>query len=130
MPRWLAVLLGCVTGLGFQALLGGVAPRVGLVSLPSVSYGVVFVALVLAGFVTGHLVGQWHAFNGALAAVAYIFAAATVTAVREVAVARQLGTTATLAPIDYGALALGDFVALTGATLGGWLSARGSTGSP
>lgn len=126
MPRWLAVGLGCLTGLGFQTLLAGLVPRLGLANVATASYGEQFVALVLAGFVAGHLVGRWHAFNGALAAVAYIFVVATVTAVREIGVARQLGTLA-LGPIDYVQLALGDFVALSGATIGGWLASLGAT---
>jgi hypothetical protein len=119
--RWLAVTLGCVTALGIQTLLGDLAPRVGVSGTPGAAYGGMFLALVLAGFVTGHLVGRWHAFNGALAAVAYIFVVATITAVREVNVVRETGVLA-LTPIDYPQLALSDFVALTGASVGGWLA--------
>jgi hypothetical protein len=120
--RWLAVLLGCVTALGMQAVF---VALVGQVASPSAltDYAAQFLALVLAGYVAGHLVGQWHALYGALAAVAYILVTVTVNAVREVAVARQLGLGA-LAPIDFLQIALTDIVAMTGASCGGWLAAR------
>jgi hypothetical protein len=125
MSRWVAVALGCVTALGMQALITGLAPRLSLVSASLAGYGGMFLALVLAGYVTGHLVGRWHAFNGALAAVAYILVVATLTAVREANTARQVGILS-LAPIDYLQLATTDFVALTGAALGGWLAGLGA----
>jgi hypothetical protein len=119
MRRWVAVWLGCVTALGmralFMSLLGSPSPLV--------DYATQFVALVLAGYVAGHLVGRWHALYGALAAVAYIFVTVTVSSVREVSVARQLGLAA-LPPIDFLQLALTDIVAMTGASCGGWLAAR------
>ena len=90
---------------------------------PEPRYPARFAALVVGGYVTGHLVGQWHALNGALAAVAYIFVTVTFSAFREVALARQLGPGA-LAPIDFVQLALNDVVAMTGASCGGWLAAR------
>jgi hypothetical protein len=121
MGRWPAVALGCLTALGIQALLTELIPRLGLTTP---AYGVLFVALVLAGFVTGHLSGGWYAFNGALAAVAYILVAATLTTIREASAVRATGIFA-LAPIDYFGLALGDLVALTGASLGGWLAGLG-----
>jgi hypothetical protein len=117
MARWPAVALGCVTALGIQALLGELAPRLGIADVAGAAYGTMFLALVLAGYVTGHLVGRWHAFNGALAAVAYIFVVATLTAFREVLA---------LAPIDYLQLAASDFVALAGASVGGWLAGLGA----
>jgi hypothetical protein len=125
MARWPAVALGCVTALGIQALLGELAPRLGIADVAGAAYGTMFLALVLAGYVTGHLVGRWHAFNGALAAVAYIFVVATLTAFREVSAVRQTGVLA-LAPIDYLQLAASDFVALAGASVGGWLAGLGA----
>ena len=122
MRALLAVLLGCVTALGMQALFEAVVGRVGSPSALS-DYVAQFLALVLAGYVAGHLVGRWHALYGALAAVAYIFVTVTVSSVREVAVARQLGLAA-LPPIDFLQLALTDIVAMTGASCGGWLAAR------
>jgi hypothetical protein len=121
MSRWVAVTLGCITALGMQALLTSLAPRVSLVGAPLAGYGGMFLALVFAGYVTGHLVGRWHAFNGALAAAAYIMVVATLTALREANTARDVGVPS-LAPIDYLQLATSDFVALTGAALGGWLA--------
>ena len=122
MRALLAVLLGCVTALGMQALFVAVFARVSSPSALS-DYATQFLALVLAGYVAGHLVGRWHALYGALAAVAYIFVTVTVSSVREVAVARQLGLAA-LPPIDFLQLALTDIVAMTGASCGGWLAAR------
>jgi hypothetical protein len=122
MRRWLAVGLGCLTALGMQALFVGVVGRLGSPSVLT-DYVVQFAALVLGGYVAGHLVGRWHALYGALAAVAYIFVTVTVSSVREVAVARQLGLAA-LPPIDFFQLAFTDIVAMTGASCGGWLAAR------
>jgi hypothetical protein len=120
--RWVAVLLGCLTALGMQALFVTLAAQVG--APPAVTaYLTQFVALVLAGYVAGHLVGRWHALYGALAAVAYIFVTVTISSFREVAVARQLGLAA-LPPIDFLQLAVTDIVAMTGASCGGWLAAR------
>jgi hypothetical protein len=122
MRRWLAVLLGCLTALGMQALFVDVVARLGSPS-PLTDYVAQFLALVLAGYVAGHLVGRWHALYGALAAVAYIFVTVTLSSVREVAVARQFGLAA-LPPIDFLQLAFTDIVAMTGASCGGWLAAR------
>lgn len=113
MRRWLAVGLGCLTALGMQLLLSSVLPE----------YVAQFLALLLAGYVTGHVVGEWHALWGALAAVAYIFVTVTVSSVREIAEARQLGLAA-LAPINFAQLAFADVVAMTGASCGGWLASR------
>ncbi|MBV9354298.1 MAG: hypothetical protein JO023_02100 [Chloroflexi bacterium] len=127
MGRWPAVALGCLTALGIQALLTELMPHLGIATP---AYGVLFVALVLAGFVTGHLAGEtWYAFNGALAAVAYILVAATLTTIREASAVRTTGIFS-LAPIDYVGLALGDLVALTGASLGGWLAGLGAAPAP
>ena len=122
MRRWLAVVLGCLTALGMQALFVDVLGRLSSPS-PLSDYAAQFLALVLAGYVAGHLVGRWHALYGALAAVAYIFVTVTVGSVREVAVARQFGLAA-LPPIDFFQLAFTDIVAMTGASCGGWLAAR------
>ena len=97
MGRWPAVALGCLTALGIQALLTELMPRLGITTP---TYAILFAALVLAGFVTGHLAGGWYAFNGALAAVAYIFVAATLTTIREASAVRSSGIFS-LAPIDY-----------------------------
>jgi hypothetical protein len=119
MQRWLAVGLGCLTALGMQALLMAVLGQ---------AYAAQFVALVLAGFVAGHLAGQWQVVYGALAAVAYIFVTATLTAIHEVGVARQSGLGA-LAPIDFAQLALTDVVAMAGGSCGAWLAARFERGA-
>ncbi len=126
MGRWPAVALGCLTALGIQALLSELMPRLGITTP---TYAILFVALVLAGFVTGHLAGGWYAFNGALAAVAYIFVAASLTTIREASAVRTSGIFS-LAPIDYFGLALGDLVALTSASLGGWLAGLGAAPTP
>ena len=122
MGRWVAVGLGCLTALGMQALLLMLLRQVGTQSALS-DYAAQFVALLLAGYVAGHLVGEWHALYGALAAVAYIFVTVTVSAVREVGVARQFGLGA-LAPIDLVQLVVTDVVAMSGASCGGWMAAR------
>ncbi|HYY88489.1 MAG TPA: hypothetical protein VFA49_06830 [Chloroflexota bacterium] len=123
MARWVAVGLGCVTALGMQGAFDALLRQFGAAESPLAARGAQFVALVLAGYVAGHLVGRWHALHGALAAVAYIFVTVTMTSIREIAIARQLGLAA-LAPIDFGQLALNDVVAMTGASCGGWLASR------
>jgi hypothetical protein len=120
MPRWLALTLGCVTALGMQTLFSAALARA---DAPDgfVRYGSQFLALVLAGYVAGHLVGEWHALSGALAAVLYIFVWATITAVREFSLAREVGVVG-LPPINFVDLAVSDVIAMTGACVGGWLS--------
>jgi hypothetical protein len=115
MRRWVALGLGCLTALGIQALLTA--------AVPGQAYPAQFAALVLGGYVTGHLVGRWHVLYAALAAVAYIFVTVTASSVREITVARQLGLAA-LPPIDFGQLALADVIAMFGASCGGWLASR------
>jgi hypothetical protein len=59
VPRWLAVGLGCVTALGMQALFDLFAARSASRSRRSSKCSVASSStLGLAGYVTGHLVGQ------------------------------------------------------------------------
>jgi hypothetical protein len=123
MGRWAAIGLGCLTALGMQALFGFVAATLGVASSALVFYAAMFVALGLGGYVTGHFARQVPALYGAFAAVAYILVAVTISAVREVDVARQYGLGA-LAPIDFLQLTLTDVIAMTGGSMGGWLAGR------
>jgi hypothetical protein len=118
MRRWVGVGLGGLTALGMQALFGAVVGN-----SPIAVYGALFVALVLGGYVAGHLVGRYHIFHGALAAVVYIFVTVTINAIREAPVARQLGLGA-LEPINLIELTITDVVAMLGASCGGWLAGR------
>jgi hypothetical protein len=90
-----------------------------------VHYVAIFAALVLGGYVAGHLVGRYHALHGAFAAVLYVFVTVTVSAFREAPVARQFGLNA-LPPIDLLQLTITDVLAMTAATWGGWLAGRSS----
>jgi hypothetical protein len=123
VPRWLAVGLGCVTALGMQALFGVLLAQttVGATSVPG--YLALVVALVLAGYVTGHLVGRWQVVYAALTAVVYIMVTATFQAAREAIVAHQSGLAA-LAPLDFVQLTVTDVLAMTAASCGGWLAER------
>ena len=121
--RWLAVLLGGLTALGMQVLFQAGLQGIGLALVPSASYAALFAALVLGGYVAGHLAARHHVFYGAFAAVVYIFVSVTVNAIREAPVARTLGFGA-LAPIDLIELTITDVVAMLGATCGGWLAGR------
>lgn len=112
-----------MTALGMQALFFGVAAYAGLAQPLVAGYVTIFLALVLGGYVAGHLEGRFPVFYGALAAVAYIFVTVTFNAAREVSVARQLGLAA-LAPIDFVQLTLTDVIAMVGASCGGWLAGR------
>jgi hypothetical protein len=118
MRRWVGVGLGGLTALGMHALFSALFS-----GFPIAGYALLFVALVLGGYVAGHLVGRYHVFHGALAAVVYIFVTVTINAIREAPVARQLGMGA-LAPIDLIELTITDVVAMVGASCGGWLASR------
>jgi hypothetical protein len=106
-----------------QALFADLGGLAGLGSNGVVEYGSLFVALVFGGYVAGSLVGRVPIFYGALAAVAYIFVTVTLNAVREAALARQVGL-AGLPAIDFVQLTLSDVLAMLGASCGGWLAAR------
>ena len=118
MRRWVGVGLGGLTALGMYALFGALFG-----GTPIPEYAMLFVALVLGGYVSAHLVGRHHIFHGALAAVVYIFVTVTISAIREAPVARQLGMGA-LEPIDLIKLTITDVVAMVGASCGGWLAGR------
>jgi hypothetical protein len=122
VPRWLAVGLGCVTALGMQVLFGALLRQTSL-AVPLVGYATLFVALLLGGFVTGHLVGRFAVLYGALVSVVYILLTATFQATRDAIIARELGLAA-LAPIDFVQLTLMDVLAMSGASAGGWLATR------
>jgi hypothetical protein len=82
------------------------------------------IALLLGGFVAGHVAGKWQAVNGAVAAGGYILALATVLAFREATQVRELGL-GSLPPLDLFQLAFSDVIALTAASAGGWLASLG-----
>ena len=123
MPRWLAVGLGCVTALGMQALFSALLAQSPVGASGVFGYVALFLALALAGYVTGHLVGKLQVVYAALTAVVYILLTATFQATREAIIARQFGLAA-LAPIDFVQLTLTDLLAMTAATCGGWLAER------
>jgi hypothetical protein len=123
VPRWLAVGLGCITALGIQALFGLLAEQQGVSLAPVVSNLALFVALVLAGYVTGHLVGRAHVLYGTLMAIVYILVSTTVQATGEAITAHEVGLQA-LPPIDFVQLTILDVLAMGGASFGGWLATR------
>jgi hypothetical protein len=123
VPRWVAVGLGCVSALGMQVLFEIVAGATGVARWPAAHYLAVFGALVIGGYVAGHLVGRYSIFNGALASVLYIFVTVTLNALREAPLAQQYGLNA-LPPIDLLQLTITDVLAMTGASWGGWLAGR------
>jgi hypothetical protein len=123
VPRWLAVGLGCVTALGLQTLFGALLARTtGGASLIN-GYVALVLALALAGYVTGHLVGKLQVLYAALMAVVFILLTATFQATRDAIVAREFGLAA-LAPIDFVQLTLSDVLAMSAASCGGWLAER------
>jgi hypothetical protein len=123
VPRWLAIGLGCVTALGMQALFVALVGRSGQAGSVVLGYVLLFGALVLGGYVTGHLVGRLHMLYAAVAAIVFILLTATVQATREAIIAREFGL-ASLPPVDFLQLTLTDVLAMTGASVGGWLAAR------
>ncbi len=123
MPRWLAVGLGCVTALGMQALFDLFAASAHLGQAPLYEYLSLFVALGLAGYVTGHLVGRAHVMYGALTAIVFILLTTTVQATGEAILAYEQGLPA-LPEINLVQLTLQDVLAMGGASLGGWVASR------
>lgn len=121
MPRWLAVGLGCVTAFGLQALFSALLAQTPAGGSWLGGYVALFLALALAGYVTGHLVGRWQVLYAALTAVVFILLAATIQATRDAIVAREFGLAA-LAPIDFVQLTLTDVLAMTAASCGGWVA--------
>src|SRR5262249_42615110 len=119
----LAIGLGCVTALGMQVVFEIITGLMGVQSSPVSHYLAIFIALVLGGYVSGHLAERFKALHGAFAGVLYIFVPVTVIATREVPVARQFGLNA-LPPIDFLQLTITDVLAMTGASWGGWLAGR------
>jgi hypothetical protein len=123
VPRWLAVGLGCVTALGMQALFGALLAQSPAGAAGVLGYVALFLALALAGYVTGHLVGRLQVVYAALTAVVYILLTATFQATRDAIIAREFGLGA-LAPIDFVQLTLADVLAMTAACCGGWVAER------
>ncbi|MDQ3810212.1 MAG: hypothetical protein M3336_07970 [Chloroflexota bacterium] len=121
MSRWVAIALGAISALGMQALFDLLTAQAGLGRLAVAHYLGLFAALVLGGYVAGHLVRRWHALHGALAAATFIFVSVTINALREAPVARELGLQA-LPPIDFVQLTITDLLAMTGGSWGGWLA--------
>jgi hypothetical protein len=124
--RWRALLLGCVTALGMRVALATGARALGLPFDGIAEFVLEFAALLLAGYVAGHIAGSFEVLHGALAASAYIFVDATITSVREASIASQLGVVR-LPPIDFVQLAVTDLIALIAASFGALIS---STGRP
>jgi hypothetical protein len=123
VPRWLAVGLGCVTALGMQVLFGALVSQGPSVVSGLLGYLALVLALGLAGYVTGHLVGRVQVLYAALMAVVYILLTATFQATRDAIIAREFGMAA-LAPIDFVQLTLTDVLSMTAASCGGWLAQR------
>jgi hypothetical protein len=123
VPRWLAVGLGCITALGMQALFAMFAAQLGLAGAALVNYAALFVALGLAGYVTGHLVGRAQVLYGTLMAIVFILLTTTVQATGEAILAHEAGLQA-LPPIDFIQLTLLDVLSMAGASLGGWVASR------
>ncbi len=121
MVRWPAVVVGFLVAVGLSLLAGillGRAPvdeNPGLLAVPS------FVALFAGGYVAARMARQAGLANGVAVAVIYIFVAASIKALQELALAAQWGPFA-VGPMNMGGLLLGDLIHLSAATLGGWLA--------
>jgi hypothetical protein len=126
VPRWLAVGLGCITALGMQALFDLFAAPLRIAQSPVFEYVSLFLALGLAGYVTGHLVGRAQVMYGALMAIVFILLTTTVQATSEAIVAYDQGLQGLqrLPEIDLIQLTVQDVLAMGGASLGGWIASR------
>jgi hypothetical protein len=129
MIRWPAVGIGflVVVVTSFVAGLAlGRAPideNPGLLALPS------FLALFAGGYVAARVAGRAGVAHGVAVAVVYIFLAASIKALQELALAAQWGPFA-VGPMNMGGLLLGDLIHLTAGTLGGWLGETHVRGAP
>ncbi|HZR99233.1 MAG TPA: YrzE family protein [Chloroflexota bacterium] len=121
MVRWPAVgvgfLLAVVISLLAGVLLGRptVDENPGILAVPS------FIALFAGGYAAGRIAGRGGLANGVAVAVIYIFVAASIKALQELALAAQWGPFA-VGPMNMGGLLLGDLIHLSAGTLGGWLA--------
>ena len=104
-------------------LFGGLAGRTTGAAEVFLSYLGLFGALVLAGYVTGHLVGRPQLVWATLVGIIYILLTATLQATRDAIVAYESGIAA-LPPLDLLQLTISDVLVLTGAVFGGWLADR------
>ncbi len=120
MIRWPAVGSGFLVAVVLSLLAGialGRAPideNPGLLALPS------FLALFAGGYVAARIARQAGVAQGLAVAVIYIFVAASIKALQELALAAQWGPFA-VGPMNMGGLLLGDLIHLSAATLGGRL---------
>jgi hypothetical protein len=120
MIRWPAVGIGFLVVVVTSFLAGlalGRAPideNPGLLALPS------FVALFAGGYVAARVARRAGVAHGVAVAVVYIFLAASIKALQELALAAQWGPFA-VGPMNMGGLLLGDLIHLSAGTLGGWL---------
>ena len=87
----------------------------GILAVPS------FVALFAGGYVAARIARQYGVAQGVAVAVIYIFLAASIKALQELALAAQWGPFA-VGPMNMGGLLLGDLIHLSAGTLGGWLA--------
>jgi hypothetical protein len=120
MIRWPAVGIGFLVVVALSFLVGlalGRAPideNPGLLALPS------FLALFAGGYVAARVAGRAGVAHGVAVAVVYIFLAASIKALQELALAAQWGPFA-VGPMNMGGLLLGDLIHLSAGTMGGWL---------
>jgi hypothetical protein len=115
--------MACITGVGLGTGLDLLANQVAPEIRGPAGISAAFLALLVTGFVAGELGRDWRVLHGSLAAAATILVRATIVAAQEAATVHAQGMQA-LPPIDFWGLAVGDVVALTAGTLGGWISER------
>jgi hypothetical protein len=121
MVRWPAVGLGFLVAVVASLLAGMLLGRFTVDENPGILAVPSFVALFAGGSVAGRMAGRAGLANGVAVAVIYIFVAASIKALQELALAQQWGPYA-IGPMNMGGLLLGDLIHLCAGTLGGWLA--------
>jgi hypothetical protein len=118
--RWRAVLAGSVVALVLSVALGAVSAD-SIEGNLGARAALLFVAMMVGGFVAGYVAGGWGVIQGVAMAVIFILIGASIKAWAEIDLASRFGPHV-LGPMDMGGLILGDLVHLTGACMGGWLA--------
>ncbi len=144
---WKACLLGLVAGevLLFVLVQGGILltnrlfGTAGLAQTNGIDGGVVGAATLLAvifgGYVAGRRVKRFWGYQGVVVGVGFILVGAVTQFVSEawqlhVALANHTHTLINWGSMDMGNLFAGDFLALFGGGVGGWLAHRGTPAEP
>jgi hypothetical protein len=115
--NWRAVILGLLLSICLIAVFGQLV-RAGA---PGIGVAYQFIALFVGAFVAGRLAGRAGPLQGVAVAVLFIVGVAAFDTWADYETVRRLGPDA-LGSMNLGGIVVGDLVALTAGTAGGWLA--------